>query len=226
MLKRIIPVLVIAAILIVYNYTRPNVVSFTHESPGGSGTFYYVTSSAKDSKPYFLGDRIAPQTIEQDGDMYVVNYADRAPGESFAVQPSVGKTVRLKFDSVKKEFFQVYKNKFLDFSSIVPDGFTVSETGDSVKFTIPESLSEGTNLSKDTNVSVETATECKASTSSEGAAGNYYVEEVFVLRESPCLVAHYFIHSTQLLNYPEGTRVEFDKEKLLGLFDLIKNSVK
>jgi len=65
---------------------------------GGSGTFYYAAALV--SKPngwegtngILLGDRIAPQTIDVNDDMFIVNYADRKPGEAFTVAPSVGKT--------------------------------------------------------------------------------------------------------------------------------------
>lgn len=223
-----ISALIILVILVCIFIFRPtkDTVSFTHESPGGSGTFYYVASSVKDSKPYFIGDRISPKTIVQDGDAYVVSYLDRGPNDSFADEPTVHKTISLKFDSVKKEFLPLYINKKLGFSAVVPIDIKIEELENSVKFTIPEDLSDGTNLSKDTNISIESSTECKASKSSEGAAGNYYVEEIFVLRKSPCLVAHYFIHSTQLLNYPEGTKVAFDRTAILSLFDSIKSSIK
>ena len=75
--------------------------------PGGSGTFYYVVvtldtpAGLVNSEPYFLGDRIAPQTTELGGvnkDILIVNFADRKLSDSFAVPPSVGKTVRLSLD--------------------------------------------------------------------------------------------------------------------------------
>lgn len=74
---------------------------------GGSGTFFYLAAALKTAQGYegteavFIGDRIAPQNITK-GDVpgtVVVNYADRAPGESFAVPPSIGKSLVLKFNS-------------------------------------------------------------------------------------------------------------------------------
>lgn len=224
---KIIGLLVVIVIVVfVYKPTK-NIVSFTHESPGGSGTFYYVTSSIKDSKPYFIDDRITPKTIVQEGDVYVVSYLDRGLNDSFADQPTINKTISLKFDSVKKEFIPLYINKKLGFSAVVPTNLKIDETETSVKFTIPEELSTGTNLSKDTNISIEISSECKNTNSSEGAVGNLYEEQVFVLSTpAPCLVAHYFIHSTRLENYPKGTRVEFDRIAVLSLFESIKNSIK
>jgi heat shock protein HslJ len=72
------------------------------QSSGGTGMFYYVVAALKTANGYdgtnavLLGDRIAPQsTVFQNGKI-TVNYADRGPNDSFAVQPSVGvsKTVR------------------------------------------------------------------------------------------------------------------------------------
>lgn len=65
------------------------------QDPGGSGTFYYVVASISTDEGYLgtngilLGDRIAPQTQEilEDGNI-VVNYAERAGGESMAEEPT------------------------------------------------------------------------------------------------------------------------------------------
>lgn len=86
------------------------------QSTGGTGVFYYVVaivSSPKGnigSEGYFLGDRIAPQTTELDGNIIVVNYADRKPTDSFTTPPSVGKTVRLILDP-KTMMFSAVTNK-------------------------------------------------------------------------------------------------------------------
>lgn len=80
----------------------------THET-GGSGTFYYAVAAiatdhgAVGSDGYFLGDRIAPQTINPSSNpkhvrVVVVNYADRKEGEPMTAQPSVGKSAYLKLD--------------------------------------------------------------------------------------------------------------------------------
>ena len=64
--------------------------------PGGSGTFYYVAAALnanggfRGTNAVFLGDRIAPQTIEIRNGVVIANYADRRPQESMAVPPSVG----------------------------------------------------------------------------------------------------------------------------------------
>lgn len=92
---------------------REDIVFLLTQQTGGSGTFYYVVaalnkeSGYEGSQAFFLGDRIAPQTTEarEDGSI-VVNYADRAPGESFTVQPSIGKSAFLKLDASTMELKQ------------------------------------------------------------------------------------------------------------------------
>jgi len=91
------------------NDRRDDVVFLITQETGGSGTFYYVVSAINTDKGYvgsdgyLLGDRIAPQTINnsqnpQHKNVIVVNYADRQDGEPMTAQPSVGKSVYLKLD--------------------------------------------------------------------------------------------------------------------------------
>lgn len=120
-----------------------------------------------------------------------------------------------------------------------------------VKFTIPQQTATGTNLSADSGVSVEWLPRANActgdiylaanvrpiqladngiaysvATSNSAAAGNLYEEYVFALdSSSPCTAVRYFIHSTQLANYPEGSVREFDKAALLAEFDEIRRSL-
>lgn len=93
---------------------RDDVVFLLTQETGGSGVFYYVVAALANDDGYIgsqavlLGDRIAPQTIEIDADHIItVNYADRAPGESFATPPSVGTSIRLKLDSDTLQFGEV-----------------------------------------------------------------------------------------------------------------------
>jgi hypothetical protein len=83
------------------------------QSGGGSGTFFYVVAALKTlngyvgSKAFYIGDRIAPQsTTKGDGNTVVVNYADRKPEEGYAIAPSVGKSLQLRFDSKTLEFIE------------------------------------------------------------------------------------------------------------------------
>jgi hypothetical protein len=81
---------------------------------GGTGTFFYVVAAVSSStapggvigsEAYSIGDRIAPQTTAIDNQgVIIVNYADRAPGEPFTAQPSVGKTLRLKLNTSTMRF--------------------------------------------------------------------------------------------------------------------------
>lgn len=96
---------------------REDVVFLLTQETGGSGVFYYVVAALDTERGYvgseglLLGDRIAPQTTEKGaGSIVIVNYADRAPGESFAVAPSVGKTIWLKLDPQSRQFGEVEQN--------------------------------------------------------------------------------------------------------------------
>ncbi|MES2006686.1 MAG: MliC family protein [Patescibacteria group bacterium] len=120
-----------------------------------------------------------------------------------------------------------------------------------VKVSVPTTASDKTNLSSDSGVSIEyipNAINCSASlflygepaatTMTDGgvsysvagvtdaAAGNRYEEKVYALAgANPCIAVRYFIHSTELANYPAGTRVAFNKEQLLAEFDSIRHSL-
>ena len=60
---------------------------------------------------------------------------------------------------------------------------------------------------------------------SDAGAGNYYDETVYAVRGlRPCLAIRYFIHSTNIANYPPGIVTEFDKAKLLTTFDRMRAS--
>lgn len=75
-----------------------DVVFILTQDNGGSGTFYYVVTALSDVKNnntigtngILLGDRIAPQNINIENGMIVVNYADRKEGESMTTRPSIG----------------------------------------------------------------------------------------------------------------------------------------
>ncbi len=120
-----------------------------------------------------------------------------------------------------------------------------------VKFTVPTTLTTGTNLSADSYVSIETlprATSCVAdiyvldtvtpeNITANGktyshvmvggaGAGNLYEEHVYAIPgSSPCTAVRYMIHSTQVANYPEGTVTEFDKTALIAEMDKIRDAV-
>jgi len=67
------------------------------------------------SDAVFLGDRIAPQTINMDENdsrvnVIVVNYAERNPGEPMTIRPSLGKSIWLKLDPKTMQFGTVEQN--------------------------------------------------------------------------------------------------------------------
>jgi hypothetical protein len=75
---------------------KPDAAVMIVQEPGGSGTFYYAAAAintgngAQGTNAILLGDRVAPQNIEIRNGEIIANYADRNPGESFAIQPSLG----------------------------------------------------------------------------------------------------------------------------------------
>ncbi|MDE2213246.1 MAG: MliC family protein [Patescibacteria group bacterium] len=120
-----------------------------------------------------------------------------------------------------------------------------------IKFTIPPSVAQGTNLGSDSYLSVEqlpTGKTCDASlflyppvtletltqnnttysvASSTGAgAGNRYEEWVYAIPgSSPCTAVRYFIHYAVLENYPPGTVQAFNEQALLTQFDAIRSTL-
>lgn len=71
------------------------------QTTGGTGVFYYVAAAVKKADGYYgtnailLGDRIAPQATSMSGGVVTVSYADRGPTDSFAIAPSVMRSLRL-----------------------------------------------------------------------------------------------------------------------------------
>lgn len=91
------------------------------QETGGNGVFYYVVAALNTkrgyigSDGYFLGDRIAPQTVgssqnPRHQNVIVVNYADRAVGEPVTAKPSVGESVYLKLDPTSMQWGIVEPN--------------------------------------------------------------------------------------------------------------------
>jgi hypothetical protein len=80
------------------NNEREDVAFIYTDSPGGSGTFYYVIAAMGsstgfvDTNSILLGDRIAPQSTEYKDGKIVVNYADRKATDPMTTKPSVGVT--------------------------------------------------------------------------------------------------------------------------------------
>ncbi|MES2748976.1 MAG: hypothetical protein V4606_01095 [Patescibacteria group bacterium] len=94
----------------VNNDGKEDVVFLLTQETGGSGVFYYAVAALKTESGYtgsdgfLLGDRIAPQTIENSPNprhknVVVVNYAKRREGEPMTTPPSVGTSAYLKLDT-------------------------------------------------------------------------------------------------------------------------------
>ncbi len=120
-----------------------------------------------------------------------------------------------------------------------------------VKFTVPSSFSDGTNLSSDTFISIETipgVETCSAelflsetvipntvtegemrysvASLSDAGAGNRYEETVYAIPGTePCIAIRYFIHYAAIENFPEGEVKEFDKQALFEAFDEIRTTL-
>lgn len=91
------------------NDGQEDIVFLLTQETGGSGVFYYAVAALNTaegyvgSDGYFLGDRIAPQTIAlspnpNQKNVITVNYADRALNESMSGVASQGKSTYLKLD--------------------------------------------------------------------------------------------------------------------------------
>lgn len=155
-----------------------------------------------------------------------------------------------------------YTNTKLGFSISLPVGYAPDESYqyqelgpgkdiNGAKFTIPDSVATGTNLSSDSYISVEEIPQtaaCSASlflypnisaktvvdngatysfaTSSDAAAGNRYDETVYALpNTNPCVAVRYFIHYGAIENYPAGMVKQFDEEAITNDFDQIRRTL-
>lgn len=156
-----------------------------------------------------------------------------------------------------------YSNTIYKFSLSLPSGFEVDENYthqisptrniSGVKFTIPKSMAERTNLSRDTAISIESipnTSYCTAElftyypaqkpdivedsdttysiiTGTDAGAGNRYEETIYAIPgTNPCIAIRYFIHYSAIQNYPEGTVKEFDHAAILKQFDRIRRSMR
>lgn len=159
---------------------------------------------------------------------------------------------------------QIYSNSAQGFSIRLPERYVTDAKhvyqnlgpGKDIygtKFSIPTTLTTGTNLSTDSYISVEqipklesctadhfvdTANGGKAQTITDGdttyslamtsdaGAGNRYEESVYAIPgTNPCMAVRYFIHYGAFENYPTGSIKEFDKAALLATFDTIRHTL-
>jgi len=208
-----------------------------------------------------------PQTISADGTRYANS------DESFIFWGK-GNGALILEDNVEKSYIgciveakdsgelpNIYHNSSVGFSIRYPANYLVNTNYQSelspdrkisgVKFTIPESITTGTNLSSDSGISVESipdTQDCNASfflynnltaqtitdngvdysfaSSTDAAAGNRYEEKIWAMPgTNPCVAIHYFIHYGAIENYPQGLVQEFDKTSLINLFDKIRQTL-
>jgi len=82
-----------------------DVAVLLEHSPGGSGTFYYGVLVISEGSTYratetmFLGDRIAPQTIEIRDGRAVYNIMERRADEPMSVKPSFARSIWVHYDA-------------------------------------------------------------------------------------------------------------------------------
>jgi|CXWL01.1.fsa_nt_gi hypothetical protein len=144
-----------------------------------------------------------------------------------------------------------YPADFLVNASYAYEGLGDEKQISGVAFSVPKKKTEGTNLSPDSKVSVEVipnTPHCSArmfirdprsvkpllekgesysfASVKEAGAGNFYEEQVYAFpAASPCIAVRYFIHSTNVANYPSGTVTEFNRADLLSAFDSVRYSL-
>jgi|GEM_PF-681572 len=144
-----------------------------------------------------------------------------------------------------------YPPEFMADENYAYDQFGPEKLIHGVKFTVPEQMATGTNLSNDSYIAVEQlprAQNCTAdiylkddvraveftengvaysvATTSGAGAGNFYEEMVYALKgSSPCTAVRYMIHSTNIGNYEPGAVMEFNRDALLTAFDSIRQTL-
>lgn len=107
---------------------REDIVFIVTQNGGGTGTFFYVLAALNTDKGYigsdgyFLGDRIAPQNINNSSlpkhkNVIVVNYADRDASDAMTDAPHVGKSVYLKLDQKTMQWGIVANDSVVDNSN-------------------------------------------------------------------------------------------------------------
>ena len=120
-----------------------------------------------------------------------------------------------------------------------------------ISFTIPADMATGTNLSTDTRLSVEVLSRAACvpadfilttskgtpitvgensyvyASSADAGAGNRYDESIYVTKvRETCYGVRFFIHSTAIENYEQGTRRAFDREAVTAKFKEIMVSLR
>lgn len=216
------------------------------------------------SKPITL-----PQTISADGARYTntdESFVFWGKGNGAMVlennaEKNYTGCVQVSEKPAGSDLLQIYAEPSGNFSLRLPPGYKAdpsyrdeiepAKTIFGTSFTIPSSLSNGTNLSSDSFISIESLPEtpnCTAdlflshpsfaveitengtvysiASSTDAGAGNRYEETVYAMSgTNPCTAVKYRIHYMAFENYAPGMVTEFDKISLLKEFDLIRKTL-
>jgi len=166
----------------------------------------------------------------------VANNAESAAWQDYA-SPTFGFSIKVPPEYMSDESYQYLE---------LGPGHEI--TG--VSFTVPKTLTVGTNLSNDSRISVERLRDVSCvpsdfldgvmagdrvslgdasytfATSSGVGAGNLYEEGVYMRPVGAyCYGVRLFMHSTNIYNYDPGTIREFDREALIRTFQLMASTV-
>lgn len=94
-----------------------DVVFLVTQTIGGNSPFFYVVAAIKTPEGYLgskgtlLGDRIAPQTTQAGKEnTVIVNYAIRNPQDPKETQPSLGKSLYLRFSTTTMDFGEIVQD--------------------------------------------------------------------------------------------------------------------
>lgn len=180
-------------------------------------------------------------------------FVDKAPVETVPTTPEVPVMVdeSLTYASTTMGIAVKYPKEYVLNDAFSNTSVNPQKPIHGVKFTLPVEMATGTNLSADSGISIEQlprANKCSGdiylaanvksrdqvegniiysfASSSDAGAGNLYEEYVYAISSStPCTAVRYFIHTTQIANYPTGTVREFDRAALIAAFDKIRQSL-
>ena len=192
---------------------------------------------------------IAAVIIVLGGVLYMLGRGNNSPAPQV---PQGNTTQQVATTSYSGNNFSItYQTDFLVDPAFSNEEVNPAKPISGVKFSIPEIMATGTNLASDTFLSVEWLPKAKNCTgdiyirdnvrpqevtdgmtvyslasTSGAAAGNRYEEMVYALpNSSPCTAVRYSIHYSEISNYPPGTVQEFDRAKLLSIFDDMRRSL-
>lgn len=178
------------------------------------------------------------------------NSANSYTGESFKSVSGINIAKWKEYTNHHIGFSIKYLSNYSVNSSYVYTLYGSGHDIQGVSFTLPASLTNGTNLSGDSYISVEwisagstcnarnflsaeTINEQSGTTpggetysigeTGEAATGNYYEETVYVISSgSYCFCIRLFIHSTNIANYDPGTIRVFDRAAIMqNYYDMV-----